>query len=341
MSTKQSGLVHVGQFDFLQDLVCESQSQSIAQEKSLHTDVGISHAVARSVKVFSKRQNKRLEYFEMARTQREEGKQDLGYNSRPFILCGLPVRRPPATVSSHVRTNGRFILEVTGDREYGLPFGQDRLIPIWIATLAVRQKDKTVRFRCAAELLRTFRLPLDGKTYRRTVEGFKRIATSKITFRSDESSTSPVWECLNFQFFDSARLWFARSIDQETLADDEFSNVIVLSDQFWREIQNHPIPIELLVVCALKDSPACLDLYCWVVWRCWKAKYSVTGDPVRIPLKGLQGQFGIAEQPLYAFRRRLKGWLVKIHQIWPECPARLPADSDYLELQQRKAIIGR
>ena len=31
----------------------------------------------------------------------------------------------------------------------GLPFGQDRLIPLWVATLAVRQKSKTILFRLA------------------------------------------------------------------------------------------------------------------------------------------------------------------------------------------------
>lgn len=44
------------------------------------------------------------------------------------------------------------------DIHYGLPFGQDRIVPIYLATLAVRQQSQTIRFRTAAEMLETFGL---------------------------------------------------------------------------------------------------------------------------------------------------------------------------------------
>ena len=54
-------------------------------------------------------------------------------------------------------------LNVVGHSRYGLPYGQDRLIPIWVATLAVLHQSRTIHFNSAAEVLRTFDLPLDGK----------------------------------------------------------------------------------------------------------------------------------------------------------------------------------
>jgi hypothetical protein len=45
------------------------------------------------------------------------------------------------------RRNGRFVLQVTGHPEFGVPFGQDRLVPIFLATLAVQQKPRE-RMRC-------------------------------------------------------------------------------------------------------------------------------------------------------------------------------------------------
>src|SRR5471030_528399 len=229
MKKQPGGLIHVGQLPFLQDLAREPAPAE--------------------VQVISKRQGRRLEYFEMVRTAREEGRQAIGFNSRPFILCGLPVRRPPKGTRDYVRRNGRFTLEITGHRDYGLPFGQDRVIPIWLATIALRQKSKTVKFRSAAELLDAFGLGKDGKTYSRLVEGFKRVATSKMAFGTDETSgPAAVWEWSNFQFFDYAHLWFGRDPDQQTLADEDgFGNVIVLSDQFWNEIQAHPVPVDLNV----------------------------------------------------------------------------------------------
>jgi hypothetical protein len=49
------------------------------------------------------------------------------------------------------RRNGNFVLQLTGHPNYGLPFGQDRIVPIYLATLAVRQKSQTIRFRTAAD----------------------------------------------------------------------------------------------------------------------------------------------------------------------------------------------
>jgi hypothetical protein len=50
-----------------------------------------------------------------------------------------------------------------GHPEFGLPFGQDRLIPIWVATLAVQQKSRIVRFESAAQMLDFFHLSKDGR----------------------------------------------------------------------------------------------------------------------------------------------------------------------------------
>ena len=90
----------------------------------------------------SKRQQKRVESIELVRRARDDRRQELAFNSRPFVLCGLPIRRPPPATLRHTRRNGRFRLEVLGHPDYGLPFGQDRLIPMWVATLAVRQKQR-------------------------------------------------------------------------------------------------------------------------------------------------------------------------------------------------------
>jgi len=86
----------------------------------------------------------------MVGLRREEGKQNVGFSSRPFVLCGLPVRRPPAREMLSERRNGDFVLQITGHPNYGLPFGQDRIVPIYLATLAVRQQSQTIRFRTAA-----------------------------------------------------------------------------------------------------------------------------------------------------------------------------------------------
>lgn len=48
--------------------------------------------------------------------------------------------------------------------------------------------------------------------------------------------------------------------------------MIVLSDEFYREILNHPIPIDLEGAKALSSSPAALDLFMWLSYRCFTAQ---------------------------------------------------------------------
>ena len=111
----------------------------------------------------------RLDAIHLVREQRENRNQDLAFHARPFILCGIPLRQPPSSQLVHTRHNGKFSLQIVGHPQFGLPYGQDRLVPIWVATLAVRQKSRVVHFSSAAEMLSFFRLSLDGRHYRRLV----------------------------------------------------------------------------------------------------------------------------------------------------------------------------
>ena len=82
--------------------------------------------------------------------------QKLCFSSRPFVLCGLPFRPLPKTQLLYERRNGHFVLQIAGHPDYGVPFGQERLIPIFLATLAIQQKTPTIRFKTAAEMLDIF-----------------------------------------------------------------------------------------------------------------------------------------------------------------------------------------
>jgi hypothetical protein len=96
--------------------------------------------------VVSKQKLRQAAGSSVARLKREEGKQTVRFSSRPFVLCGLPVRKPPAGEKLYERRNGNYVLQITGHPSYGLPFGQDRTVPIYLATLAVRQQSQTIRF---------------------------------------------------------------------------------------------------------------------------------------------------------------------------------------------------
>ncbi len=268
----------------------------------------------------TKRKLKKLEAIASAKDPQRHSKR--AYSARPFVLCGIPVRRPNDHTLEYYRRNGRFRLRVIGHPDYGLPFGQDRLLLIWIASMATWQKNREIRFRSAATILETFGLPKDGRYYKRLIAGFERIFYSTFYFASDDQTAEAiVITRASFRFVKALQLWYLREPTSEQ-DSSRHENVIVLSEEFWREIQEHPIPVDLDVVRALADSPGNLDLYVWLVWRCWTAKGLTT-----VPLFGTQGlisQLGISENLRERdFRRQIVQWLKVVHQLWPGCPANL------------------
>jgi hypothetical protein len=179
----------------------------------------------------SKQVLRQLDGIQLVHLKREQGKQNLGFSSRPFIPCGLPIRRPPAGQLFFERRNGHFVLQVTGHPDYGLPFGQDRIVPIFLATLAVRQQSQTIRFKSGAEMLDTFGMHKGGKEYRRLVAAFERIFGATIFFATDNQlGRARVVHMARFAFLLEAQIWYNRGAAGK-IPWQHFENIIVLSER--------------------------------------------------------------------------------------------------------------
>jgi len=276
------------------------------------------------VKKVSARQLKRADAIERTRALRETEEQPVAFSNKYFILCGLPVKRPPAEELVHTRHNGNTAMSLVAHPNFGLPFGQDRLILIWAATIAVAQDSPNISFKSGAEILKMFGLALDGRKYKRLVEGFQRLSTTSMYYGPRDQSQK--FHVEPFHLFKSAQLWYQ---------EGESENHVALSDRFWTDLKAHPIPIDLGVVRALADSPGCLDFYLWVCWRCW----SCPGSAI-ISLYGQNGlihQLGTVEEERF-FRRALNLWLAMTVRFWPACPARISDDGMDLILSHGQAL---
>ena len=288
----------------------------------------------------SKQKLRQAEVVEMVRLKREAVTPNIGFASRPFVLCGLPIKRPPKGALLHERRNGQFLLQVTGHPSYGVPWGQDRLVPIFLATLAMRQQKQTITFRSAAEMLDIFGMQQGGSQYRRLIASFQRVFGATIFFGTDlQRERAMVMHQARFNFMREARIWYSRDPNQEVLPGG-FENQIVLSDEFFREVTTHSIPTDLEAAKALSPSPAALDLYMWLSYRCFTCKNSE-----RVPLFGSFGLVSQLGSTDYArprkFRERLGGWLDLVRTLWPGCPAQISADGDYLIIQPAVALKAK
>ncbi len=267
--------------------------------------------------LISKQKLRQAEASQLVRINREREAPNLGFASRPFVLCGLPIKRPAKGALLHERRNGQFLLQVTGHPKYGVLWGQDRLLPIFLATLAVRQRQQTIAFRSAAEMLDTFGMQQGGSQYRRLVAAFQRIFGATIYFATDTQTE----RALVTHQAREARIWYSRDPNQ-TLLPGGFEKQIVLSDEFFREVITHSIPTDLEAAKTLSCAPAALELHMWLSYRCFTAK-----QQERIPIVG---DFGLAAQLDSAdyvrprkFRERLERWLDLVRALWPSCPARI------------------
>jgi hypothetical protein len=187
-------------------------------------------------------------------------------------------------------------------------------------------------------MLETFGLQQGGTQYRRLVAAFQRIFGATIFFGTDtQREKAAVVHRARFSFMSEARIWYSRNAEQETLPGG-FENEIVLSEEFFREILEHPIPTDMEAAKALACSPAALDLFTWLSYRCFVAK-----GRERVPLfgdTGLVNQLGSAEyRRPRKFRERLGGWLNLVRALWPECPAGIDADGTGLWVERGSPVL--
>jgi hypothetical protein len=274
-----------------------------------------------------------------ARQAREEGKQDLGISLRTLFLCGLPLKSIPETL--YERSCGVFTLSILGNPKYGgIPYGQDRLIPIWIATAFVHMgypADNTIKFAFARDILRTFHLPTDGRSYQRLREGLLRFQGAHFTVSNliPGRRGKTYLRVQSLPLLRGVLLWYQDPASLQEATDEPYE--ITLDADWADEIRKHPVPVDLHTVIALRTYPGALDFYQWQAWRSHHAKKAI-----RIPLfgpNGLRLQLGCLQgQKNKEIRRRIREWQALIKLSWSTCPNGLSEDGNYFVIRPGKAI---
>ena len=111
--------------------------------------------------------------------------------------------------------------------------------------------------------------------------------------------------------------WDPRSAaDQGSL----FQSWVKLTDRFYQQIADRPVPIDLRAIRVLKKSPLALDLYAWATYRMSYLSYRT-----EIPWEALQMQFGAdyadTADGRRSFKKKLLGALGKVAAVYPDMRA--------------------
>ncbi len=88
-----------------------------------------------------------------------------------------------------------------------------------------------------------------------------------------------------------------------------------LSDEFFEEVTNRPVPLDMQALRLLKGSPMRLDIYVWLTYRMsyLRRPTAVTWDQLRLQF-GTQAQTRAAR---HAFKNDFLGHLTRVLAVYP------------------------
>ena len=208
----------------------------------------------------------------------------LGFMARALVLTTMPHRAVQG--NEFTRTNGAFTLSMLAPSKVGLPYGTiPRLLTAWLTTEAVRTKERQLPLGDSlSDFMRQLEMvPTGGRwgSITRLRDQTRRLFTTSVScFYEEEGFEGEA----GFRLADEHVLWWdPKSPNQTNL----FESFVTLSEPFFEELIQHPVPVDKRALKALRKSPLALDIYCWLTYR-----MSYLNKPTEIMWPALQVQFG-------------------------------------------------
>ena len=279
---------------------------------------------------------KKAEQMQTIRDTTTMDRQALGFFTRLLLLTTLP-HAEPKTKDVYTTTNGQYHLGIRSgydieneNKKYGIPFGiYPRLLLAFICKEVIMKKSKTIHL---GQSLNQFMEKLgiapsyDGKkntgSITRLRDQMDRLFNADIIVkRVEQTAFSKKSAQLKYQIVDGMQTEEIYFWDKKTHPDQKqiFDTAITLSDTFFEEIKNHPVPIDLDILSAIKTSPLAIDLYLFLTYNSFKVK-----QKIEVSWKSLHQQFGSEYTELKNFTREAKKHLKKICMLYPDLHIELP-----------------
>ena len=90
-----------------------------------------------------------------------------------------------------------------------------------------------------------------------------------------------------------------------------WKSTVTLSENFFNEVIDRPVPIDMRAIKALKQSPMALDIYTWLTYRA-----SYLKRPTVIPWSSLALQFGSDYSRLRDFKQAFIDEMKKVVLVY-------------------------
>ncbi|OOW68678.1 hypothetical protein Xmlh_13100 [Xanthomonas axonopodis pv. melhusii] len=237
----------------------------------------------------------------------------LGFMTRALAIATLPHRR--LAEDRFVRKNGDFTLTMLTAHPEGLPYGTlPRLLLTWVATEAVQKKERVLSLGdTLASYLNELGLHSTGGK-RGDITRLKHAMTTLFSaIISCRYEGKDSWALQNVLLADKVEWWQPQAEEEA----GTWQSRLQLSEPFFKECIEHPLPVDMRAMRVLRQSPLALDIYVWLTHR-----MSYLSKRTTIPWVSLSGQFGagyaVNDQGLRDFKRAFLRELKNVVAIYPE-----------------------
>lgn len=260
-----------------------------------------------------------------------------GFLARAMVQATLPYREPDRELPAWGRSAGDVSLIIKPGYYWnqkenkhvsmGYPFGTvPRLILAWLSTEAVRKKSKElVLGDSLGEFMNSIGITSHtggtAGSITRLREQMKRLFASDMAIVKGGAAGADFAQS-KFNVADDANLWWSPQKPEQA---GLWQSTVTLSGRFYDEVIAHPVPVDLRVLRALRQSPMALDLYCYLTYR-----FFALNKPTTVPWEALKLQFGSGAAADKKFRETVRRALHQVVEVYPQANVEPTAGGLYL-----------
>jgi len=259
----------------------------------------------------------------------------IGFMARALVQATLPYREPKEDTPVWGRRAGDVSLMIqpgyymaeteviqgkskkrvveTRPVSIGYPYGSiPRLVVAWLSSEAVKTRQREIQLGASLSQF-MYSLGMTAQTggangsITRLKEQLRRLFAARIAVVSDPTAVD--WTQASFSLADKAQIWWD---PQNPRQAGLFESTVVLGEQFFNEVINGPVPIDLRALRALRGSPMALDLYMYLTYRNFSLRRETT-----IPWEVLKMQFGSEASSMTKFRETFRRSLLQVQTVYP------------------------
>jgi hypothetical protein len=233
----------------------------------------------------------------------------LGFMARAMVQATLPHKQVAG--NEFERRNGNYSLSIMAPSSIGLPYGTiPRLLLAWLTTEAVKTKSRELELgdSLSGFMAELDMMPTGGRwgSITRLKDQSRRLFASSITAVYENG---PGFAVINQAVADRAQFWWDNKHPEQA---GLWKSTVTLSENFFNEVIDRPVPIDMRAIRALKKSPLALDIYSWLTYR-----MSYLASPTVVSWAGVAMMLGSSYAELRDFKKSFLNELRKVLLVYP------------------------